>query len=464
MPPFPVEIFERIIDHLWWSAETLQACALVCRSWYARSRLHLLGRLILRKRTHVALLAKFVRTHPELEKMIGAVAIRGGRRPDKDNASERLPIPHFGAFAAMMARQVTKLDRLAIWNAEWRSCDMHPDVLLHLSAFTSITWLSLHVVSFPTLTTFGRLIYSLPSLHHLRCSNLTFSSTYLDPHHFLLKRASVSKLEELELDGDGINHVIDFIVAAGLAPKLVYVQLGYWYPIFICNIQAIGAQKLLDLAGNKLQKFDISLTATSVEQDVVDTTTANKDSPTALSFHHQLTFAPNSRLNGLIIRMRIHSAQDKGAYAWLNILLSQLTTHILRKLTFWIDIRQSTSEIRVSSVPRLDTVLAVLNPEQCLAIDEVLSRKQFASLIYVRFNLWVDTGTASGSLSFTSPWEAQLAHRFPKLKERGILFTPVVVDHRNGQVGHTVAVPSRSSSLCSLSPNEASFTGAPSSR
>ena len=37
----PTEIFERILDHLYEDVNTLKACTLVCRSWFARSRYHL---------------------------------------------------------------------------------------------------------------------------------------------------------------------------------------------------------------------------------------------------------------------------------------------------------------------------------------------------------------------------------------------------------------------------------------
>ncbi|KAI0721195.1 hypothetical protein C8Q72DRAFT_787946, partial [Fomitopsis betulina] len=41
----PVEVWERVMDHLWEDYPELLACSLVCEAWRPRSRFHLQGAL-----------------------------------------------------------------------------------------------------------------------------------------------------------------------------------------------------------------------------------------------------------------------------------------------------------------------------------------------------------------------------------------------------------------------------------
>jgi len=163
----PIEVWENVIDELQDDWYSLLACVGVCRGWTARSRLHLRKWLRLRRPGQVAQLAKLVRAGLWEVEECRTVRILYG-------AYEALRT--LGLFATMFAGKMPRLEELRIWGPEWKPGEMHADVFLHLSAFTSITRLSLYAVAFPSVQVFGRLITALPSLATLRCDWISFDA------------------------------------------------------------------------------------------------------------------------------------------------------------------------------------------------------------------------------------------------------------------------------------------------
>ncbi|PCH38783.1 hypothetical protein WOLCODRAFT_149723 [Wolfiporia cocos MD-104 SS10] len=161
----PIEIWEQVIDILWDEPATLRSCLLVCRKWRDRSWYHLRkvgARSILHEREQVHQLAKLVRAAPGYRHALRTMYIGGCQGEREQNG-----IAHLGVFAAMLAGQLPCLEKLGIIHGIWRTGSMNAGFFLHLSALSSVTELVLRDVAFPSISIFGRFIWSFPNLDQL---------------------------------------------------------------------------------------------------------------------------------------------------------------------------------------------------------------------------------------------------------------------------------------------------------
>ncbi|PCH34465.1 hypothetical protein WOLCODRAFT_148511 [Wolfiporia cocos MD-104 SS10] len=142
----PTEVCERIIDWQWDSTWMLRRCALVCKARTPRCRYWMQRNVVLWERSHVQGHARRARAQPHLLQQARSVW---------------LPL----------------VWRLDILRAIWKPSDFHPLLLVHLSAFSSLTTLRLYYVTFPKVREFGRLVCALPGLVHLTCENVLFTNT-----------------------------------------------------------------------------------------------------------------------------------------------------------------------------------------------------------------------------------------------------------------------------------------------
>jgi len=121
IPRLPVEVCERIIDHIatGWNIvyagtnlqpylPTLASCTLVCQDWYFLTWYHLRQRIYLRDRKDVLSLSKTLRAKPRLRKVVQQVVLSGA------SPGERQAIRHLGTFIAMLAGKLPRLSRIKI--------------------------------------------------------------------------------------------------------------------------------------------------------------------------------------------------------------------------------------------------------------------------------------------------------------------------------------------------------------
>lgn len=263
-PALPIEVWECVIDHLWDDHRTLIACVLVCRTWYPRSRLHILGCVAFNDTKQIHQLAKLARMSSPDTDLIRRVIFRGGLRP-----GEHRPVPHLGTFAAMLAGRLTNLGMLCVANADWQPSMLQPDVFLNLSIFTSITELSLNDVRMPSAQTFGQLVCALPNLQALYVGDLAFSSCDPDLKFnpaFFIRRAPHMKLTSLWLGGISMSPIIDFLVSTTFSTNLKSIFLGPHKPIQIQDVQVLGVSRLLQAAGGALHDLRINVSYSDLDQ------------------------------------------------------------------------------------------------------------------------------------------------------------------------------------------------------
>lgn len=99
----------------------------------------------------------------------------------------------------------------------WKSGEMHMDVFLHLSTFTSVTRLSLTGIIFPSVQTLNRLLSALPSLASLECMWVKFKT------HDLRLGASLRRPRNLAT----LKLGIDGVALRGLSRLLVETEMAY---------------------------------------------------------------------------------------------------------------------------------------------------------------------------------------------------------------------------------------------
>ncbi|KAI0693699.1 hypothetical protein C8T65DRAFT_63318 [Cerioporus squamosus] len=158
----PVEIAEHIIDVLWNDNGALRQCALTCRAWLPRSRLHIFHSIALCKRSKVYAFAGLLDTERSIEQLVQNVEINFEKNT--------LPLDSF--FAVLGHRLPRLLRELSLTGDIFAyQLDVTRRTCLHASLLTTITSLTLqHAV----LRSFGDLARFLGRLTHL--TQLTLDS------------------------------------------------------------------------------------------------------------------------------------------------------------------------------------------------------------------------------------------------------------------------------------------------
>ncbi|CCL98451.1 uncharacterized protein FIBRA_00449 [Fibroporia radiculosa] len=486
MLPLPIEVVESIIDHLSFSFYTLKACALVCKSWYPRSRLHLLRRIVLFSRTQVKhfahVMQRSLHVGPDslaitnVSNMVSEVVLRGDDStldipPTTARASppNRAPsIAHLSTFAVMLARKLPRLTYLGITSATFTRSSLHPDVHLHLSAFVSITWLDLHNVAFASPADFARLVCAFPGVRRLGCwaarpmfaipTNVTPSNdgkdtgsdavdAYWEKHFhpgWFARKAPGLQLADLTLNGvHNARTVVSVLVRAGLATRLTYMTIGYYAPVPEQDIQP-----LLEGAGRTLATLDVTL----VPERQAEPKLLN-DSAVPV-YRTALNLSSNTNLAVLFLRYPLSLASDTTtALEWLPHLLASAAP-ALRQVMLVLDIRH-----QVDAAP-LDRICAAFTPAVCAAIEEAIcaiaeppdldapqsvagtgsdlrappSEQQqrrpkfkFEQLIGIQFALWVSAAPGLAAPD-AEEWRARLLPRFPLLCAHNVFYTKTAVE------------------------------------
>lgn len=251
LPNLPVEVWERVVDHLWEDYPELLACSLVCRAWLPRSRFHLLSRVLLQSRADIHSLARNLKSLDGLRDQIHTLIVRGGR-----TEATRKPIPQIGTLAAMLARNPPHAEELGLWHACWR--DIPDNTFLHLTTFTSVSRLTLAYVTFPNVLTFGRLIFALPFLDVLACRDVSFEKKG-PPVTFHDEPTQIVDFDML--CGTPMDDVVDFLIEPGYVVQgLEELHVAWWDPIpLLTELKALRVKSILQTASDSLLLFDIRL-------------------------------------------------------------------------------------------------------------------------------------------------------------------------------------------------------------
>jgi len=177
IPQLPVEVCERILDHLAmeWDLRfadpkgeprmtTLACCALVCRNWYYLTWYHLRQCIHLRDRRDVLSLSKTLRERPRLREVVQQIIIYQS-------------IQHLGTFAAMLAGKIPNLSMITIRDLEWTIVSVRIEDFSYLAVFCSVTTLHIYNITLSSVAPLSHLIAAFPGLRQLWCISVNCSQT-----------------------------------------------------------------------------------------------------------------------------------------------------------------------------------------------------------------------------------------------------------------------------------------------
>ncbi|KAI0698665.1 hypothetical protein C8Q76DRAFT_861861 [Earliella scabrosa] len=167
--PLPLEIEERIIDGLQDSVATLRLCALVCRSWYIRSRYNLLRKITVTTVGDVDKLCTHFHVRPGLKSIVSELQIR--LRVNSPRCQDIIWIP--------LARQLPRLCKLRLSGRGQRRD--FPHISFHQTTLTGLRYshppvktLELDYITLRSPQDLLRLLMALPSLRNLNLDGLRF--------------------------------------------------------------------------------------------------------------------------------------------------------------------------------------------------------------------------------------------------------------------------------------------------
>lgn len=171
-PRLPPELCDMIIDLLEDDDEVLKACALTCRGWLLRSRVHLWSFLEISDGESCARLAQVLDQSPFLAPLVQELLLIEGTAEEEDEAEQERPMwVHHGIIP--LSRKFPALRTLEFAQMQWSTyCSVAVAALLYLAS--PITDLSLSSCSFTTCGQFKNLLEAATSLDTLSVYNTSF--------------------------------------------------------------------------------------------------------------------------------------------------------------------------------------------------------------------------------------------------------------------------------------------------
>ncbi|KZT67497.1 hypothetical protein DAEQUDRAFT_386824 [Daedalea quercina L-15889] len=422
LPQLPVEIWERIIDHLWNYAGDLIRCTKVCKAWHSRSLFHLLTLMRLTNMQATRYIVKLLNREPKARAMVNEVLVRGtGPGP------ECRPIPHLGTLTLMLGKKkIPRLETFIIRRAEWQSGALHRDFFLHLSHFATIPDLHLVNVIFPSKLVFARLIRALPNLTQLYCTHVTFRSQAFDPSAFL---STPTQIKTVRLDGHS-NDVAELMACQvpSITDGMEEFQAGWSIYteerpyLFPTNDAAIIS--MLQHPRPALKVVNIRLRrqpGVAVQQKHEGEISTSTGAP-RLPLLNQCTELEVFRICHCLTKL-VESPTDAQASSpqpssWLYDILASITSTKLNTLCISLDFRY----IRpTDSTHVVELAQRFLEQQECTQIDEMLAdTERFKGLRAVDIDCLC--GTSARTLAPSQDkWTATIVAYFPQLHTRMIL-------------------------------------------
>ena len=179
---FPVEVAEGIIDQLSDTGDgtrALQACTIVCRTWYPRARYHLLRVVHIKTRAHLDRINDFLVSRPDLCPIVRTIIVEPVAGEGEGEANPWLllgtvPLALFPRLPNLHTWAVSNFQR---WVYDGPVLAFHRSTLSALHAGASVERLRVGFLHFVSCSAFKQFVRSLRRLRHLECEHLEFRMT-----------------------------------------------------------------------------------------------------------------------------------------------------------------------------------------------------------------------------------------------------------------------------------------------
>ncbi|EJF55712.1 hypothetical protein DICSQDRAFT_73084 [Dichomitus squalens LYAD-421 SS1] len=168
----PVDVCENIIDHLYSDSDiteqvdcvrALRRCALVCGEWRVRSQMRLFYCVVLHDVEALRTFAAVLDTAPHLRDYVHEVTLVGRTLHTTASPLSPFPIALYG--------KLPRLEELWI-RRPLPYLPLHPRFPICLSAFTTVTRLSVTLITFLRFSDLIKMAIALPQLQDLLCDNV----------------------------------------------------------------------------------------------------------------------------------------------------------------------------------------------------------------------------------------------------------------------------------------------------
>lgn len=186
----PVEVCENIIDQLYAyfslsnqveNVRALRSCALVCKDWRVRSQMRLFYSVVLREAAAVHRFAVALGTGPHLREYVHEVILIGRRMQMTTSPLSHFPIVLHGKLPRLRTLHITQAGDSEDSKPEvsrpgtarrLRYVPLHPRFPLFLSAFTTITTISITSMKFQCFSDLAKIAIALPGLQRFLCMDV----------------------------------------------------------------------------------------------------------------------------------------------------------------------------------------------------------------------------------------------------------------------------------------------------
>ncbi|PCH35185.1 hypothetical protein WOLCODRAFT_139787 [Wolfiporia cocos MD-104 SS10] len=415
----PAEIWERIIDCLYNEPRALRACEIVCKLWQIRSRFHLsrFETLTGLGSAHaVYQMAMWTREVPRYRAKVSQMSI----------FADVKDLAHVGAFAAMLVDILPHLTKLTLEHGEWPRW-VPCSVFQHLTTYTTITRLDLVNITFPSITTFGRLVCALKGLQNLSTSewdSIKFTDASLPKP---LKRRWVPSPSLSQIQVNRAKRArcceVDFLRALASTFPTTSCRHLILSAVSSTCIQSLVLQSLLKAVGPMLRSFTIGIPdfgfnyPTGPETyGLVRAIEALEAADRPALTDRALNLSKNTGLEKLRIRIpRLSITPGPGRYRfdWVSRLLSHVAPSSLQEVSL---------ELVRFTLPETESMLISCLLEDCCVIDSIFSHPAFSRLQHIYFNLpgvWFSSEERDRALR--TMWHDLASRWWPTLLRRGML-------------------------------------------
>ena len=171
---FPTEIEENIIDQLSGNTRALCSCALTCRAWLPRSRLHLLHAIYLRDEEQLTALYDALEKYPHRRLLVHSVTTAPKRKKaGRGSVIEIFPLALLTQLPNLRCWKINQTTTKLAERRETLSLHRTTSICLRYSSIDKLYLTSLRFASYAELV---RLVLALPSLCELHCGDLQFAA------------------------------------------------------------------------------------------------------------------------------------------------------------------------------------------------------------------------------------------------------------------------------------------------
>ncbi|KAK7691406.1 hypothetical protein QCA50_004805 [Cerrena zonata] len=344
----PVEVWERVIDfcaeysYIARDARILRSCALTCRSWAPRSHYHLFYYITIKSESSLLRLASIIRTSPTRAEYVRY--LQAGSTFNVDQ-----PLAH--RYPALLPIKLAfRLHNLKGIHLQSYPPDSHD--VSKLSAFKSVTQLTLTGCIFTTFNDFVKLVQAFGNLCDLRIRT-TGDTKKLSSFNPEILRTPVAKQLKIKA----------LTVHVSLISKAFFTNLVSWILTTptITTLDKLSIQALISGLGGSLSQLGVenSRFRLITQKDSPSTSKDKNSSSTQYDLHPISSLISSipakNQLREIILELKVQTYRQFDGLTWESFDQATSLPHLkgVDRMTIFIDTRNTSDFMDVDVLEEL---------------------------------------------------------------------------------------------------------------